>query len=85
MAKTWGVTLPVAGHLYVEVEADNEDAAIEKAFDTATLDDLESWEAIRQFQQGNVSYCPRPWEAEAVEFPSDDDDFEPPTVGNEVV
>jgi hypothetical protein len=68
MAKTWGVTLPVAGHLYVEVEALSEEEAIEKAFNEATLDDLESWEAIRQFQQGNVSYCPRPWEAEAQEF-----------------
>lgn len=68
MAKTWGVTLPIAGHLYLEIEATSDDEAIEKAFDTATLDDLESWEAIRQFQQGNVSYCPRPWEAEAQEF-----------------
>ncbi len=74
MSKTWGVTIPMAGHLYVEVEAASEDEAIEKAFDEATLSDLESWEAIRQFQQGNVSYCPRPWEAEAQEFDSGEDE-----------
>jgi hypothetical protein len=68
MAKSWGVTVPMAGHLYVEVEAATEEEAIEKAFDEATLDDLESWEAVRQFNKGNVCYCPHPWETEAQEF-----------------
>jgi hypothetical protein len=62
--RTYAVTLPIAGHAYVMVQAENEEAAIDKAFDEVTHDDIESWEALRQFNAGNVCYCPHPWEVE---------------------
>jgi hypothetical protein len=65
--KSWSVTLPVAGHAYVTVEAETEEEAIEKAFNNVTIDNLESWEAVERFNQGNVCYCPHPWEAEAID------------------
>ena len=65
--RTYGVTLPIAGHAFVEVEAESEEAAIEAALNTVTSKHLESWEALEQFNEGNVCYCPSPWEAEAVE------------------
>jgi len=65
--KTYLVTVPVAGHATIEVEAESEDQAIEKAIDEVNIDHLESWESLRQFNTGNVCYCPQPWEAEAEE------------------
>ena len=61
----YAVTLPIAGHAYLEVEADSEEAAIEKALSEIMIDNIETWEAVEQFNQGNVCYCPRPWEASA--------------------
>lgn len=74
--KTFGVTLPFAGHLYIEVEAENEKAAIAKAFDEATADHIQDWESLQRFNQGNVCYCPSPWEADAVCVDGDDTDEE---------
>lgn len=62
---TYNVTLPIAGHAFVEVEADSEEAAIEAALDAVTRDDIEEWEALREFNRGNVCNCPSPWEATA--------------------
>lgn len=61
------VTIPMAGHLVIDVEATSEEEAIQKAFDSPdlTIDRLEGWEALEQFNQGNVCYCPFPWEATA--------------------
>lgn len=70
--RTWGVTMPIAGHCYVEVEAETEEEAIEKAFDSVTNENLESWEALERFQQGNVSHCPHPWVVEATDLGTDD-------------
>ena len=73
--KTYGVRLPVAGHVYVEVEAESEEDAIDKAFEESyTVDDLVEWETLRQFNQGNVCYCPHPWEADAELIEEDDED-----------
>jgi hypothetical protein len=64
--KIYGVKVPIAGHAYVEVEAENEEEAIERAFEEAfTTDMIEEWDTLRQFNQGNVCYCPHPWQAEA--------------------
>ncbi len=63
--KTWEVTVPIAGHAYITIEADSEEEAISKALDEVNLDNVESWESVRQFNEGNVCYCPQPWEAEA--------------------
>lgn len=65
--KTYEVMVPMAGHLLVYVQADNEEAAIQQAIESGTLDDLEDWEPLKQFHTGNVCYCPRPWEANAQE------------------
>lgn len=61
----WNVVLPIAGNVEVSVEAQDENSAIETALEIATLDDVSGWEALREFNQGNVCYCPHPWEAEA--------------------
>lgn len=66
---TYLVTIPIAGHAEVEVEAENEEDAIEAALasDDLTIDAIVSWEALDAFNQGNVCYCPQPWNAEAQE------------------
>jgi hypothetical protein len=61
------VTIPIAGHLIVDVEAETEERAKEEAFNKATLDDIEDWEALNKFNQGNICYCPSPWEVEIVD------------------
>ncbi len=66
--KTYTVTVPIAGHLLMEVKAENAVDAIEVALNSEhlTLDKIENWEALRQFNTGNVCYCPHPWKAEAI-------------------
>lgn len=65
--KTYTVKVPIAGHIIVNVEAESEEDAARKAMesDDLTLDNLDSWEALEQFNAGNVCYCPHPWEVEA--------------------
>lgn len=65
--RTFSVTLPIAGHAFLYVEAEDEKAAINKAMETVTRDDIEEWEALESFTRGNVCYCPSPWEAKAEE------------------
>jgi len=73
--KNWDVTLPIAGHAYVTVEADSEEEAIEKAFDVVELKHIENWEALTAFNHGNVCHCPSPWEAGAqLAFGEDEED-----------
>lgn len=65
MAK-YSVTIPIAGHVVVEVEASNDEEAIDRAIErNLTMDDIEEWETLRSFYEGNLCHCPRPWEAEA--------------------
>jgi hypothetical protein len=66
MAK-YSVLIPIAGHIRVEVEADSEEAAIQAALesDDTHLGNIDDWQAVESFMEGNVSYCPRPWQAEA--------------------
>jgi hypothetical protein len=67
--KTYSVTIPIAGHVIVEVDAEDEKSAIEKAFkvEISLAEDLGQWQTLDRFHQGNVCYCPRPWEASAEE------------------
>ena len=65
MAKTYSVTVPIAGHAFIEIEADSEEEAIELAINEVTLENIEEWTSLAQFNRGNVCYCPSPWEAEA--------------------
>lgn len=67
MSKTYSVTIPIAGHAFLTVEADSEEQAIEKAFEVVSLNDVEEWEALRKFNSGNVCHCPGPWEVDAQE------------------
>ena len=61
------VQVPIAGHIIVYVDAETEEEAISLAMesDDLNIDNLESWEALEQFNMGNVCYCPKPWSAEA--------------------
>jgi len=70
--KQWEVKVPIAGHAIVLVEAEDEESAIDKAIEAVTLDDIETWEAVAQFNQGNICYCPQPWEAEAEDVSDED-------------
>ena len=70
--KSYTVTIPMAGHVIISVEAEDENSAIEKAFESATIGDIESWDLLKQFSRGNVCYCPHPWEVEVV----DEGDYE---------
>ena len=65
--KTYNVVLPIAGHIYVQVEANSEKEAIAAAFDSPDLvaENIESWEVLQKFNSGNVCHCPSPWEASA--------------------
>ena len=78
--KTYTVKLPIAGHIIVEVEAKNAEEAIEAALssDQLTTTNIESWEALKAFNQGNFCFCPEPWEAEVQpaygEEPDEDED-----------
>ncbi len=51
------VIMPIAGHVLVEVEAESEADAIDKAFEAEiTTNEIEEWDVYRHLQQGNVSY-----------------------------
>lgn len=71
--KKWEVLLPVAGHVAVEVEAENEEEAIEKALrsENITNEDIQEWDVFKKIIEGNVCHAPL-WEAEAT--PIDDDE-----------
>ena len=66
--KLWYVTIPIAGHVFVEVEAATKEEAREKAFmsDIAVVGDV-TWDLLTSFGTGNVCHCPQPWSVE-VEF-----------------
>lgn len=65
--KSYTVTIPIAGHAFVDVEAANEEEAKAKAFDTVTREHIQDWEALEEINSGNVCYCPLPWEVEVEE------------------
>ncbi len=77
--REYEVTLPMAGHLFLSVMAASKEDAIEKAMQEVSINDLGEWEPMVRFNQGNVCYCPHPWEAHAEpvdedeEFPDEDD------------
>lgn len=65
MAKrVYGVTLPIAGHAYIEVEAESEEEAKSLAFEGVSSKNIEDWEALETFTSGNVCHCPTPWRIE---------------------
>ncbi|MCP3681275.1 MAG: hypothetical protein GY861_01165 [bacterium] len=66
--KTYGVMIPIAGHCFVEVEAESEEQAKSKAFEKISLDDIDDWEPLEQFNTGSVCHCPTPREIEIDEL-----------------
>ena len=56
MAK-YGVELPIAGYIYLEVEADNKEDAIEKALLTQWQDeDIMELDSYKRLASGNVMH-----------------------------
>lgn len=53
----YGVSLPVTGQIYVEVDADDEESAIDAALEKELTNKekrLMEWETIREVVRGNV-------------------------------
>ena len=54
--KKYSVMIPIAAACFLEVKAENENEAIEKALysEELSLDKVEEWEAVKEFCSGNV-------------------------------
>lgn len=61
MNKSYTVTIPIAGHLHFDVEAESPEAAKEQAYNLPVEEGDLSWEMLERFNSGNVCYCPTPW------------------------
>jgi hypothetical protein len=75
----WRVTMPVAGSIIVEVEADSEEAAYEAAYEQADVQldcqgDTEpgELEVLKNITRGNVCYAPV-WHASAEPIEEDEE------------
>ena len=55
--KKYGVCMPVTGYVYMEVEANNEEEALDFVYENATLNDIGEWELTDYVCKGNVSYA----------------------------
>ncbi len=66
--KEYDVALPIAGVIYVTVEAEDEEDAINKALqkEDLKLEDVETWDVYRMLVEGNCMHA-SPNEAEATE------------------
>lgn len=69
----YGVNVPICGRAYIEVEADNEEEAIEEACESIEDSNIEEWEALEFVCKGNVCYAPY-WNAEAEVLDSEDEE-----------
>lgn len=56
--KLYTVKVPIVAVCYIDVEAENEQEAIEKAFesDDLKLENVDEWEPLEHITQGNVIY-----------------------------
>ena len=61
MSKYYDVSLPITGVIIVTVEADSEDEAVQKAFesDQLVLDNIESWSPHEKIVEGNIFHGER--------------------------
>lgn len=66
------IMIPIAGHIELEIEADSQKAAKEKAFNTRFGPEQIQYEALDAFMTGNVCHCPEPWEIEIEELDAQD-------------
>ena len=70
MKKTYSVLIPIAGHIEISVQADNEENAIEKAWeedDQFKLANVLEWGSYRKLVEGNVLRCSPFNEIEVIE------------------
>jgi hypothetical protein len=66
--KTYSVTIPIAGHVIVEVDAEDKKSAIEEAFKVRiSTKDIDQWVMLKSFNERGFCHCPGPWDAEAEE------------------
>ncbi|GAA0230206.1 hypothetical protein [Metaclostridioides mangenotii] len=49
------IEIPLTGYVSIEVTANNEKEAINKAFESATLEEIVEWELHEYVTQGNCS------------------------------
>lgn len=69
----FGVELPIAGYAYVEVEAEDEAAAVDAALASEIkTSDIQEWDVFKALVRGNVCYAPR---TRPEVFPMDDDEI----------
>lgn len=54
------VTVPIAGHAVVEVEADTKSEAVSEAMEIVDDIHITDWEPLEQFQNGSILYAPTP-------------------------
>lgn len=74
--KTFTVTMPIAGHVTFEIEAESEQAAIKAAWETDSGEGEVTWEMLESFSEGNVCHCPSPWEVTAEEVTTEEKEEE---------
>ena len=56
--KKFGVTIPLTGYVYVELEAESEEEAVAKGMaEDFSVVDIEDWETVEQVCQGNICYA----------------------------
>lgn len=65
--KTYVVTIPIAGHISFEIEAEDEKAAEKAAWGSDVKEGDLSWDMLESFGEGNVCHCPSPWEVQVEE------------------
>jgi hypothetical protein len=53
------ITIPIAGYVTMSVEAENEEDAIDEAFQEASLDDIDEWDVYSQIVEGNILHAPQ--------------------------
>lgn len=55
--KEFTIKIPLTGYVEIIVDAEDEDSAIDKAFDMATLENVEEWDLHRKVTSGNVCHA----------------------------
>ena len=55
--KSYYVTIPITGYVFVDIQAESEDEAKEKAFNSDFCsNDIEEWSTHEKIVEGNVFY-----------------------------
>jgi len=54
--KLYLISMPITGIMYMEVEADSQEKALEEFHENVTIDNLVEWECTDKIVGGNVFY-----------------------------